>query len=125
MKNVIIKQVYAVGMHHSGVRQLDVGPIYYCGKEEGNPKDPNAIAVYEDKNLRHRVCYLRREDAAKLKDIVIYSQEPCYLRAKFGPEKFSRFKGPQQNCNIGFKFDESDATALAAMLNGVFIHTIF
>ena len=82
MKNVIIRNTYTVGMHHSGVKQLEVGPLYFCSKESSNPRDPNAVAVYADESPRRRVCYLRREDALKLKDILTFVQGPCYLRAK-------------------------------------------
>jgi len=125
MKNVIIRNTYAVGMHHSGFKQLEVGPLYFCSKEPSNPKDPNAVAVYADESLRRRVCYLRREDALKLKDVLNYVQGPCYLRAKMCPEKFSRFKGPMQNCSIGFKCNDTDSERLATLLNGVFVHKIY
>ena len=38
MKNIIIKNVYAVGMHHWGPRQLEIGSIYFLKLEE-NPRD--------------------------------------------------------------------------------------
>ena len=124
MKNVII-QVFAVGMHHSGVEQLEVGPVYFCAREADNPRDNNAIAVYSDETLKHRVCYLRREDSRKLKDLIVFAKSPVYRRAKFGAQKFSRFKGPMQNCSIGFKCSEDDCAKLQPLLNGVFIHRIF
>ena len=125
MKNVIIRQLYTVGMHHSGTKQLEVGPVYYCSKEPNNPKDQNAIAVYEDEPCRRRICYLRREDAVKLKDIITYAKGPIYLRAKFSAEKFSRFKGPMQNCSIGFKCSDEDSEQLQLMLKGVYVHKIY
>ena len=39
MKNIIIKNVYAVGMHHWGPRQLEIGSIYFLKLEEENPRD--------------------------------------------------------------------------------------
>ena len=96
MKNVIIRNTYAVGMHHSGVKQLKVGPLYFCSKEPSNPRDPNAVAVYADESLRRRVCYLRREDALKLKDILTFVQGPCYLRAKMWLESFPTLRDPSK-----------------------------
>lgn len=125
MKNVIIYNIYVVGMHHTGVKQLEVGPVYYCKQEQENPKDPNAVAVFEDKTLHRRVCYLRREDAQKLKDVLICAHGLCYLKAKMRAEKYSKFKGPMQNCNIGFKCSEADSFRLESMLKGVFAHKIF
>ena len=125
MKNVIIRQVFAIGMHHSGVKQLEVGHVYFCAREADNSRDNNAIAVYSDEALKHRLCYLRREDSRKLKDLIVFAKGPVYLRTKFGAEKFSRFKGPMQNCSIGFKCSEDDCAKLQPLLNGVFIHRIF
>ena len=125
MKNVIIRQVFAVGMHHSGVKQLEVGPVYSCTREADNPRDNNAIAVYSDEALKHRVCYLHREDSRKLKDLIVFAKGLVHLRAKFGAEQFSRFKEPMQNCSIGFKCSDDDCAKLQPLLNGVFTHRIF
>ncbi|KAH3747384.1 hypothetical protein DPMN_181809 [Dreissena polymorpha] len=65
MKNVVVQGVYIVGMHHR--RELEVDVIHYCGQEHDNPYDKNAIAVFSDTEMRHKVGYLRREDAVRLK----------------------------------------------------------
>ncbi|KAH3815118.1 hypothetical protein DPMN_111287 [Dreissena polymorpha] len=57
MKNVIIRNVYVVGMHHGGKRELEVGALYVCKSEPENPWDPNAVAVFDDRDLSRRVCY--------------------------------------------------------------------
>ena len=38
MKKVIVQNLYAVGMHHWGGKELSIGPLYYCRLEEGNPE---------------------------------------------------------------------------------------
>jgi hypothetical protein len=124
MKNVIIRNQYIVGMHHGGRKQLEVGTIYYCKPEPTNPVDPKAVAVYEDRNHRRRICYLRREDAWKLHDVLPYAKGPCYLKPKFAAEKFNKYKGPMQNCSIGFKCHESDCDRLEQLLNNS-VHRIF
>lgn len=104
MKNVIIRNLYAVGMHHWGAKELSVGPLYYCHFEKDNPKDPNAVAIFSDKERHHRVAYFRREDAAFLCDFfkndIIHGH--CYLRAKFSVNKYTKKTGPMQNCSVGF-----------------------
>lgn len=87
-------------MHHRSQRQLEVGTVYLCKLEPENPKDDNAVAVCEDKHFLRHVCYLRREDTQKLHDILICAQGLCHLKPKFNAEKFSKFKGPMQNCSI-------------------------
>jgi hypothetical protein len=125
MKNVIIRNVYVVGMHHTGAKQLEVGPLHYCRHEPGNQKDCNAIAVYKDSHLHKRRCYLRREDALNLKNVLNFAKGPCYLRAKMSPEKFSKLRGPMQNCSIGFRCCETDANSIAEILKSSYIYTIF
>ncbi|KAH3841046.1 hypothetical protein DPMN_114505 [Dreissena polymorpha] len=124
MKNAIIRNVYVVGMHHGGKKELEVGALYFCKSEPNNPWDPNAVAVFDDRDLTRRVCYLRREDARKLGEVLGFEQGTCYLRPKMKAEKFSRFKGPMQNCSIGFKCQE-DVTRLKPVLNSTYIHKIY
>jgi hypothetical protein len=105
MKNVIIKGLYGVGMHHWGARELSVGSLYYLKHEHDNPKDPNAIAVYQKRDLKTRACYLRRTDAHIISKFFKQNmiEGPCYLKAKAQVEKWKKSTGPQQRCNIGFK----------------------
>ncbi|KAH3693846.1 hypothetical protein DPMN_085630 [Dreissena polymorpha] len=65
MKNVVVKGVYIVGMHHWGRRELKNDVIHYCGHENDNPYDKNA--VLSDAEMRNKVGFLQREDAARLK----------------------------------------------------------
>jgi len=94
MKKDIIRNAYAVGMQYSGVKQHEVEPLYFCSKESSNPGDLNAVAVYVDESLRHRVCCLRKEDALKLKDILTCVQYLCYLRAIICPQKVFPSRDP-------------------------------
>ena len=109
MKQVIVHNLYCVGMHHWGRKELSVGPMYYCWLEENNPKDRNAIAIYSDKDKSHKKGYLRREDAARISPL--FSQNfihgHCYLKATFNVSKYSKEKGPMQNCSIAFKCPDS------------------
>ena len=51
--------MYDVGMHHFGVKQIEVSPYYFCSKEPGNPRDPNVVAVYADESLnKNTVCVI-------------------------------------------------------------------
>ncbi|KAH3712211.1 hypothetical protein DPMN_071894 [Dreissena polymorpha] len=127
MKNVIIRKFCVVGMHHTGAKQLEVGPLHYCRHEPGNRKDCNAIAVYGDSHLHQRRYYLRREDALKLKTVLNFAKGSCYLRAKNVPEKFSKLRGPMQNCSLGFRCCETDADSIAEpqILKSVYIYKIY
>ena len=116
MKNVIVRNVYVVGMHHWGGRPLAVGPLHFCGQEPSNPKDPNAIAVFSDEDCSRKVGYVRRQDAAALTALFKYRTGHVYLRAKMAPEKPNRFKGPMQNCSIGFKCKEEDVESVRSHL---------
>ena len=97
MKNVIVKGVYGVGMHHWGGSELAVGPVYFFKHEPENPKDCNAVAV--------KRCYLRRPDAfvvAKLfrKNLI---QGLCDMKVKGPVARWSRQTCPQQKCKFGFR----------------------
>ena len=113
MKNVIIRNLYAVGMHHWSGRQLEIGPVYYC-RPEVNAFDANAIVIMQEKESTTKAAYLRREDARVIKKLfeLNYISSSCYLRAKSVPEKFSRSKGPMQNVSIGFRVPDSKAEDL-------------
>ena len=56
MKAVIVKNVYVVGMHHWGSKELCIGATYFCAKEESNPWGRYAVAVFGDSGLKHKVC---------------------------------------------------------------------
>jgi len=117
MKNVIISNMYAVGMHHHlGQREMEIGPVFYCAHEPTNPRDVNAVAIYSDRELTRRACYLQRCDASIVKDILTFAHGPCYVRAKSHAEKFNKFKGPMQKCNIGFKCQNENVSHLEQLL---------
>ena len=67
MKNVVIRNLYAVGMHHWAGNQLQIGPVYYSQPEPNNVYDANAVAIFEEKELSKKAAYLRREDAKLVK----------------------------------------------------------
>ena len=113
MKNVIVRDLHAVGMHHWHGRQLEIGPVYYCRPEQ-NVHDPNAIAIYQDKHYIKKVAYLKREDAKTVKELFdkAFISNLCYLRAKTALEKFRRSKGPMQNVSIGFIASSNNIDAI-------------
>jgi hypothetical protein len=61
MNYIILRNLFAIGMHHWGRKDLQIGPVYYSFPQS-NPHDRNAIAIFENKQLLHKVAYLRRED---------------------------------------------------------------
>ena len=104
MKNVIVKGVYDVGIHHWGERELAVGTVYKIKHEPENPKDSNAVAVFQDRDFQHKQCNLRRPDAfvvAKLfrRNLI---QGLCYMKAKCPVDRWRSQTDPQQKCNLGF-----------------------
>ena len=102
MKNVIIKGVYVVGMHHWGRRELEVDVVHYCKPEPTNRYDRNAVAVFSDAALQKTAGYLRREDASSLHNVLMtFADGKVYLKAKMSAAKFNRHKGPMQLCNVG------------------------
>lgn len=105
MKNVIIRGVYAVGMHHWGSRSLTIDEVLYLKHEPENIYDKHAVAICSDKDKRKRCAYLRKKDAEFIS--VLFQESlpngPVYLKAKDVPTKFNRYSGPMQICNLGFK----------------------
>ena len=105
-------------MHHWGRRSLEVNEVHFCSRDRSNRFDSNAVAVYSDANLTNTVAYLQRKDAAVIAGILQYAgRGKCYLKAKTEPEKFNKFKGPMQRCNIGFKCDDNDVASLRILLS--------
>ena len=114
MKNIVMRNLYAVGMHHWGGNQLEIGPVYYCHQEPNNIHDANAVAIFQEKQLSKKAAYFRREDA-KLVKLLFYQNfisSHCYLRAKCVPEKFNKIKCPMQNVSIGFRVSDSKVEEL-------------
>lgn len=63
MKNVIIKGVYAVGMHHWGQRSLQIDDVLYVKNEPDNHFDKNAVAIFKDREMTNRCAYLQKKYA--------------------------------------------------------------
>lgn len=66
MKNVIIKGVYAVGMHHWGQRSLQIDDVLYVKNEPDNHFDKNAVAIFKDREMTNRCAYLQKKYAKVL-----------------------------------------------------------
>ena len=62
MKNVVIKNLYAVGMHHYGGKELPIETPMFCFPEPNNRWDPKAVTIFHD-----------REKANKATIQIIYS----------------------------------------------------
>ena len=107
MKNIIIRGVYAVGMHNWGTRNLEIGQVFYLKFEPENPYDTNAVAICSDKEMLRKVAYLKRSDAKFVAGLFKENipNGPIYLKVKDAPTKFKRQCGPMQRCNLGFKMD--------------------
>jgi hypothetical protein len=54
MKMLIISNLWCVGMHHWGLKQLSVGAGYKLQREEENPKDPNSVCVFKKGKCLYR-----------------------------------------------------------------------
>ncbi|KAJ8321704.1 hypothetical protein KUTeg_000175 [Tegillarca granosa] len=115
MKSVIIRNIFAVGMHHWGPREMSIGVIHYCKWEEDNPKDQCAIAIFANKELTRRVAYIRREDSSKLFKIFrdgFVKDNICYVKAKQpAGSRFSRRTGPMQNISLAFRCNDENVTS--------------
>ena len=102
MKKVIIKGLYAVGMHHHGQRALQVA-AQYCGKPEPeNSFDRHAIALHAHPS--DRLCaFLRRQDALFISELhrLNLIDGHILIKPKFKPVFRARL-GPSQRCNLGF-----------------------
>lgn len=122
MKSVIIRNVFAVGMHHWGPREMPIGVVHYCKWEEDNPKDQCAIAIFANKELTRRVAYIRREDSSKLFKIFrdgFVKDNICYIKAKQPVgSKFSRRTGPMQNISLAFKCNDENVTSVKIITEG-------
>jgi hypothetical protein len=51
---LIISNLWCVGMHHWGLKQLSVGTGYKLQREEENPKDPDAVCVFKKGKCLYR-----------------------------------------------------------------------
>ena len=83
MKQAIIRNSYAVGMHHYGSRELSVGPVYYC-QPETNIHDANAVAIYEDSACTKKFAYFKREDSYEVRQLfqLDFDHSSAYVRTR-------------------------------------------
>lgn len=109
---LIIRNLYAVGMHHWGDRSLAVGERYSLEREHDNPRDVNAVCISDKKKSKR--AYLKREHAyviARLMRMCI--SDLWLLKPKQEPEVRDKRFGPQQRCNVGCLIKDSDKTKAA------------
>lgn len=69
MKNVIIWNLYAVGMRHFLVY---FSPVYFCALDDTNKFDANAFDVFSQESLIGKSAYLCRENPAQIKRLFVY-----------------------------------------------------
>lgn len=120
MKNVVIKQLFAVGMHHHGGRELPIDIPMFCSPEPTNKWDPKAVAIYHDREMSLKAAYLKRSDAAVVSELFQKGiiSGPCYLKAKGPIEKITKRTEPQQKINIGFKCENEKLEIVKTQLQG-------
>ena len=104
MPILVVPNVWAVGMHHWGARELVVGAGYSIAVDEGNKHDSNAVEVLDEKR---RKAYLKRENAALIAQLLRMNvSEKWLLKPKEPAITKSKRKGPEQRCNIGCKISD-------------------
>lgn len=69
MKYFVIPNVWAVGMHHWGEKELEIGKGFIPYREIENQKDPNAIAIHVYEKCRKK-GYLKRDNAFVISKIM-------------------------------------------------------
>lgn len=81
-----------------------------------------AVAVFGDSGLKHKVCYLQKEDAKYINQIFGYLKGKSYqqLKTQMGIEKYSKYKGPQQNCNIEFECENGDIPTILSFVKSCY-----
>lgn len=105
MKYFVIPNVWAVGMHHWGEKELEVGEGFIPFRETENQKDPNAIAIYKKDKKKG---YLKRDNAFVLTKIMKLNISNVWrIKPKEVPVTRDRRIGPQQLCNIGCRIDDN------------------
>lgn len=90
MKNVIIRNIFVVGMYYWGFWEMLIDVVYYCKWEFNNLKDECVVVIYVDFECRRRVVYFRWEDS-----VVFYMffkeyflEGLCYVKVKYLVLKF-------------------------------------
>lgn len=62
MKNVVIKQLFVVGMYYYGGRELFIDILMFCFLELINKWDLKVVVIYYDREMLFKVVYLKRLD---------------------------------------------------------------
>lgn len=111
MPKLIIHNLWAVGMHHWGPRELMVGAGYNLQEDLENSFDPNAVAIFDGPNKK---AYLKRESAEIVKFLFnLRLTNQWLLKPKEVPIVCSRRTGPQQRCSIGCIYQDEGKLEIA------------
>ena len=106
MPILVIHNIWAVGMHHWGARELEVGSGYVLELDKHNPKDKNAVQIMEGK-VRRR-AYVKRENATVISALLCMKlADKWLLKPKEPAIVRSHRTGPEQRCNVGCKISTS------------------
>jgi len=117
VKTIVI-QVYAVGMHHYGRKELHVGVGYKLKREPENKYHANAVSMH-DRDSDRTVGYLQRKYADKISPIMsagLATNTGFYVKPKQQAEFKNKWVGPIQMCNLGFRCSEENITNVQAVL---------
>ena len=117
---VLIPNVHAVGMHHYGARQLEVGALYRLIAEEDNAHDKNAIAIHEYSSQRKR-AYLTREWAKRLQPLMFHTTT-AVIKVNAPSVVVKYEKGPQHDCVVILQFTEKNKQLILHHLHGHNVH---
>ena len=121
MKNVVIKNLYAVGMHHYGGKELPIETPMFCFPEPNNRWDPKAVAIFHDREKANKAAYIRSVDAAVV--FGLFQENAinglCYFKAKGPVEKYTKKSGALQKINIGFKCENKILEMVKTHLSGL------
>ena len=117
MKNVILRNVVAVGMHHHEPRSLEVGAVHTLEHDSSNCYDKNAIQVLREGRL---VAYHVKQDAAVIVNLFSCNvvNGEIYAKPKTEAEVKQKKLGPQQLCSVGYKCNEVDIAAVQSIIRG-------
>ena len=111
MPHLIIRNVWAVGMHHHGPRFLEIGDRYELLQDTHNRYDKHAIKITSDGRT---FAYLNRSNARVVSELMGLGLCGLWLlKPKETPEVQSYKVGPQQRCNIGYTCKDIIAFELA------------
>lgn len=114
MPILVIHNLWAVGMHHWGPKELVVGAGYRLKHEEDNAFDKNATAIFDGPN---RKAYLQRHDAKIVSSVFnIIPGSNWLLKPKDIPVVLSQRVGPQQKFSIGCRVVDDSVLQQAVKL---------